>query len=108
MSDKFCQVTPSLVGMFGLPVPSSQSSEESQSISNAPTPRLNIELSGAAISVTNNFAHVMIQSCWLNALSKCETTLVIGKRIKVLNSPFWVPDSLTAEDPETESAPPSP
>src|SRR5580765_7029976 len=63
IAGRSCQHTPSLVGAFGRPVPSIQLSDPIQNISNWPTPRLKISLSGIAISVTTNRAPVTIQSC---------------------------------------------
>src|ERR1051325_5662578 len=82
------QVTPLVVGVTGMPVPSIHESVAIQPISNVPTPRLNSGLGGAPISVSFNVARNTSQSFVPRVDSRDVTALLMGKRMRLSNAPF--------------------
>ena len=100
--------TPSVVGVFGVPVPSTHLFEVIHWISNAPTPRLKTGLFGAPFSFTTKVAPATTQPLLPNSPFNDDDASDIGNRIKLSSSPLCCPNPFTAADPETDKAPAAP
>src|SRR5690242_19480492 len=78
-----CQATPFVVGVIGIPVPSTHESDAIQRTSKVLTPRLKMVLGGAPISFNFSEARKTSQSCVTSAESSAAATSLAEKRMRL-------------------------